>query len=308
MENKEFYEHLFELLKKGLPWYFTLLIVGESIYLLTKFKKIYYKETFVNLSTGLLSVVIQAVLKTVFFTGLYPNVYSHRIWNFGLSWQAWVLGFFLYTFLQFFTHFLYHKVRLFWCLHEVHHSAISMNVSTGLRTSMFDIIALEMSYLLLPLIGIDPLVYFMLYIVNKFWGAFIHMSDKIVGDIPVIEHILVSPAAHHIHHARNIPYLDKNYGEFVPWFDKLFGTYCEKDEEIEYGTLKVKEEIGFWEAQVHEFKSLWKDVKATEKFKHKIAYFFMPPGWHPNDKTQMTSYLQKQYYEEQNFEVENALA
>lgn len=295
MVDKQFYENIFTLLKTWLPYYFAILIVGEAIYLLVKFKKIYYKETTVNLITGFLSISIQAVIKTFFFAGLYYNVYAHRIWELGLSWRAWVLGFFLYTFLQFFTHLLYHKVRLFWCLHEVHHSAISMNVTTGLRTSIFDIVALEMSYLLLPLIGIDPLVYFMLYVINKFWGAFIHMNEKIVDRIPFVEYILVSPEAHHIHHARNIQYLDKNYGEVIPWFDKIFGTYSKKTEEPLYGTLKIKEEIGFWEAQVHEFRALWKDVKTTPKWKHKIAYFFMPPGWHPDDKTQMTSYIQKQY-------------
>ncbi len=299
MNDPQFWQNLFNTLKGWLPWYFSVLIIGEMIYLLVKFKRIYYKETFVNLFTGGLSIVIQYFLKMIFFTNLYPAVYEHRIWNLGLTWQAWVLGFFIYTFLQFFTHLIYHKVRLFWCLHEVHHSAISMNVTTGLRTSIFDIISLEMSYLLLPLIGIDPLVYFMLYIVNKFWGAFIHMSDKIVSRVPILEHILVSPSAHHIHHARNIRYIDKNYGEVVPWFDQIFGTYSKKTEPPVYGTLKIQHEIGFWQAQVHEFKALWKDVKSTPKLKHKIAYFFMPPGWHPGNWEQTAGYIQQRFLEEE---------
>jgi sterol desaturase/sphingolipid hydroxylase (fatty acid hydroxylase superfamily) len=295
MDNLSFTEQLFANLKTWLPYYFAVLIIGEAIYLLVKFKKIYYRETVVNLLTGGASIVIQALLKTYFFTGLYPYVYEHRLFTVGLGWQAWVLGFFVYTFLQFFTHLIYHKVRLFWCLHEVHHSAISMNVTTGLRTSVFDVVSLEMSYLLIPLLGIHPIVYFVLYILNKFWGAFIHISDRIISRIPYLEQVLVTPSIHHIHHARNIPYLDKNYGEVIPWFDKLFGTYAAKTEEPLYGTLKIQQEIGFWDAQLHEFKTLWKDVKSTPKWKHKMAYFFMPPGWHPGSKEGTTHYIQLQY-------------
>jgi sterol desaturase/sphingolipid hydroxylase (fatty acid hydroxylase superfamily) len=279
-------------LKYWLPIAFALQIGGETIFLLIRFRKLYYKETFVNLATGGLSFVIQAVLKTYFLANLYPWAYEHRMFELGLGPSTWIMGFLLYTFIQFFTHLIYHKVRLFWCLHEVHHSAIHMNTSTGLRTSIFDIVSLEMCNLFIPLLGIHPIVYFILYSINKFWGSFIHINENIVGRIPFFEYILVSPSAHHIHHASNIRYLDKNYGEVVPWYDMLFKTYEWEEEKLTYGTLKVDKELGFWETQLHEIKSLIRDMRNAKGIGNKIALLFMPPGWLPGNKGITTRMLQ----------------
>jgi sterol desaturase/sphingolipid hydroxylase (fatty acid hydroxylase superfamily) len=286
-------ENLLSQLTYWLPVFFIALILSETIYLLIRFRKVHIKETKVNILTGLTAIVVQAIVKTFFMTGLYPAVYEHRIWDIGFGLPGWMLGFFLYTFIQFATHFLYHKVRIFWCLHEVHHSAIHMNTTTGLRTSVFDIVSLDIFYLLIPLTGIHPLIYFILYTLNKFWGSIIHIHESMVCRIPLLHFLLVTPPTHHLHHARNIPYLDKNYGEIIPWYDKLFGTYVHKSEEPVYGTLQVNRELGFWETQVHEFKKLWMDLKSTKRFRHKIGYLFMPPGWRPGDKSGTARALQK---------------
>jgi sterol desaturase/sphingolipid hydroxylase (fatty acid hydroxylase superfamily) len=295
MDNTTHLQNLLSKLTWWLPFFFTALIVTETVYLLVRFRKIHMKETKVNVLTGLTAIVVQAIVKTFFMTGLYPAVYEHRIWDIGFGVPGWLLGFFLYTFIQFATHFLYHKVRIFWCLHEVHHSAIHMNTTTGLRTSVFDIVSLDIFYLLIPLLGIHPLIYFILYTLNKFWGSIIHIHESMVCRIPFLHYLLVTPPAHHLHHARNIPYLDKNYGEIIPWYDKLFGTYVHKNEDPVYGTLQVTRELGFWETQVHEFQKLWKDIKGAKRIRHKVAYLFMPPGWRPGDKSGTARSLQKRY-------------
>lgn len=293
MDNISFYENLLLRLANWLPFYFCLLIVAETIYLLIRFKKTFGRETRVNLVTGFITIAVQGVLKTVLLGGIYPAVYEYRLWDLGLTLPAWVTGFFMYTFIQFGTHWLYHKVRLFWCLHEVHHSATEMNVTTGLRTSVFDIVSLDLFYLLIPLAGVHPLIYFILYTINKFWGAFIHISEKIAGRIPVLEYLLVTPSAHQVHHASNIPYLDKNYGEVVPWFDMLFGTYAREKEKPVYGTLKVTRPIGFWESQLHEIKSLLRDIRSARKWKHKLGYLVMPPGWQPGSFRNTAYFIQR---------------
>jgi sterol desaturase/sphingolipid hydroxylase (fatty acid hydroxylase superfamily) len=292
--SEAFWYDVLDALKNLIPYFFISLLVAETIILLIRFRKIYYKESFINLFTGGLSFVLQALIKGSLITGLFPEVYKYRIFDLALTWQAWALGILLYCFLQFAIHFIAHKVRFFWCMHEVHHSAINMNITTGLRTSIFDIVSLEMSYLIMPLLGFHPVIYFLLYIVNKFWGTFIHISEHIVKNIPILDWFMVTPGTHHIHHARNIPYLDKNYGELVPWFDKVFGTYATEIEPIQYGTLTVQEELGFWESQTHEFKKLFKDVSNESNWWYKLGFIFGPPGWQPNDYSRTTKALQKQ--------------
>jgi sterol desaturase/sphingolipid hydroxylase (fatty acid hydroxylase superfamily) len=295
MDKISFYEHLLQRMTHWLPFYFCILIVAETIFLLVRFKKVFGKETRVNLVTGFVSIVAQGILKTVLLGGVYPAVYEHRLFELGLEWPAWMVGFLMYVFIQFGTHLLYHKVRLFWCLHEVHHSATEMNITTGLRTSVFDVVSLDLFYLLIPLLGVHPLVYFILYTMNKFWGTFLHISDKIAGRIRLLEYLVVTPSAHQVHHARNVPYLDKNYGEVVPWFDMLFGTFIRETEKPVYGTLKVQQPIGFWESQLHEMKSLWKDIKASRNWKHKLGYLLMPPGWQPGNFRQTAQFQQKKW-------------
>ena len=299
MNHLSTYQAVLDFLRHWLPYYIVAMIAGETVYLLTRFKQAYSKETWVNLVTGVITIIVQAILKTLFFAGLYPYVYEHRLLDLPLNGYTLLLGFLLYAFIQFGTHYLYHKVRLLWCLHEVHHSATRMNATTGLRTSIFDIVSLDILYLLIPLIGVHYIVYFVLYSVTKIWGAFIHLNEKVVSHIPILEYLLVSPSTHHIHHASNIQYLDRNYGEVVPWFDKLFGTYASQEEKPVYGTLHVKEELGFWDTQLHEFRSLWHDVKNANGFGNKIKYFIMSPGWRPGDITGTTGYLQKIYFEKQ---------
>ncbi len=272
-------------------------IVGETAYLLWRFKKIYWRETAINLATGVIAVMAQMVIKTYIIADLHTTVFNkYKLFDFGIHWYTFVLGFFMYTFIQFATHYYYHKVRIFWCLHEVHHSAIQMNATTGLRTSIFDLIALDIFFLLMPFVGINPVVYLLLYTLNKFWGTFIHINENIVNKIPWLEYIMTTPSNHHIHHARNIQYLDRNYGEVIPWYDMIFKTYAKEEEKPVYGTLSVQTEIGFWDSQLHEFKKLWKDVKSTPKLKHKIAYFFMPPGWHPHSNKGTAKYIQDAYF------------
>jgi sterol desaturase/sphingolipid hydroxylase (fatty acid hydroxylase superfamily) len=290
------FEDFLKYTKAFLPYFFISLLIIETVYLLFQLHKYKKKETITNLLTGGISIVAQSILKIFFFTNIYPIVYSHRIFDIPLGWHQVFITLFLYTFLQWFIHMLEHKIRFFWCLHEVHHSATQMNVTTGLRTSIFDLVSLEMLYLLIPLFGFHYVFYFFFYSINKFWGTFIHLNEKLISNIPFLKFILVTPAGHHLHHARNIPYLDKNYGELVPWFDFIFKTYeKEKAEKIEYGTLKITTEIGFWEAQTHEFKALWQDIKSTNNYYHKLLYVFMPPGWKPGNFENTAYSLQKQY-------------
>jgi sterol desaturase/sphingolipid hydroxylase (fatty acid hydroxylase superfamily) len=290
------FETFLHYLKLALPYFFIALLVVETCFLVFQFHKYNKKETTINILTGVIGVVAQSILKLFFFTNIYPLVYSHKLFEISLGWHQFFATLFIYTFLQWFIHLLEHKIRFFWCLHEVHHSATQMNVTTGLRTSIFDLVSLEMMYLIIPFLGFHYIFYFFFYSINKFWGSFIHLNEKLVGNIPLLKYLLVTPAGHHLHHARNIPYIDKNYGELVPWFDYLFKTYEKEEiETIEYGTLKITKEIGFWESQTHEFKALWKDMRNTSNYLHKILYIFMPPGWQPGSFEKTASYLQKKY-------------
>ena len=68
-----------------------------------------------------------------------------------------------------------------------------------------------------------------------------------------LEHILVTPSHHRVHHAINKEYMDKNLSQiFIVW-DKLFGTADFRDT---YPATGVADQLhgkhygdGFWETQ-----------------------------------------------------------
>lgn len=274
------YNKLLGVLTQSLRYFGAFIIIGETLYLLYNNKKAFLKETFPNLFSGVIAVLTQMVVKTYIIFDLHLIVFkNYSLFKMQVGWHTFVLGFFIFTFIQYATHFVNHKVRIFWCLHEVHHSAVHMNATTGLRTSIFDVISLGIFYLLMPLLGIHPILYLLLYTVSKFWGTIIHVNENILNKMPIIENILTTPSNHHLHHARNPQYIDKNFGEIVPWYDMLFKTYVQEKETALYGTLHVQKEISFWESQTHEFKRLKNDIKTTASFKNKIMYLFMAPDW-----------------------------
>lgn len=70
--------------------------------------------------------------------------------------------------------------------------------------------------------------------INQFW-----VHTQAIKSLGPLEHILVTPAHHRVHHGRNRYCIDKNYsGTLIIW-DKLFGTFAaEKDDEpVVYGLV-----------------------------------------------------------------------
>ncbi|MEC7028835.1 MAG: sterol desaturase family protein, partial [Pseudomonadota bacterium] len=55
-----------------------------------------------------------------------------------------------------------------------------------------------------------------------------------------IEHILISPAQHQIHHSLKPEHHNKNFGEIFAFWDWMFGTLFipDKEETIEYGIAR----------------------------------------------------------------------
>ena len=277
----EIYQHLADRLTYYLGIYIVILVLGETIFSFVLFKKTYKKELLVNLVTGGVSIFTTGFFKIYIFTSLFVKVYDYRLFEIGIHWYTWVIGFFAYTLYDYFTHVIYHRVRLFWCFHSVHHSVQHMNSSAGFRASVLDVFSLNIFLLLLPLFGIHPLVYFIIYSIHKFWGMFIHVNERFVNKTGFLEYILVSPSNHHLHHASNTRYIDKNYGELVPWYDMLFGTYVQEKEKPDYGTVSIQRELGFWDSQLFEFRRLNKDMKSAGSFKTRLKYLFYPPEWKP---------------------------
>ncbi|MFC2128195.1 sterol desaturase family protein [Bacteroidota bacterium] len=130
-------------------------------------------------------------------------------------------------FISFFTHYLAHKIPVFWRIHRVHHLDTEMDVSTTVRFHPFE-------FIINSLIGI-PIVFLfgfpvwglMLYelfdiMVTLFSHSNIKISKKIDN---ILRYIIVTPNLHRIHHSSYQPETDSNFSAVFPIWDILFKTF-----------------------------------------------------------------------------------
>lgn len=216
-------------------------------------------------------------------------VYEHRIFNLGFEWYVWVLCFIINDFVFYINHWAHHMVRLFWCTHVVHHSAKHYDLTTGIRGSFFDAVFTFPFIVWIPILGIHPVIFILLDTAFKFIGLSYHSA--FINKLGFLDKILVTPSNHRVHHGADVKYLDRNYSGFFIFWDQLFGTFQKEEERPEFGIRKNTESNNIFHIQLHEFASLWKDVKSAPTFSDKLKYIFYPPGWRHDGKLQTTKQL-----------------
>ncbi len=211
-----------------------------------------------------------------------------------LYWLLLLLGEDLLFWLE---HFVDHHVRFFWAVHVTHHSSDEFNLSTGFRSSVFMPFYRYLYFIPLVLLGFDVVHVFFMYALTQTWGILIHTQR--IRKLPRwIEAVLVTPSHHRVHHASNIPYLDKNMGMvFIIW-DRLFGTFAAEDpmEPPVFGLTKPLEHPNHpIHIVTHEWVAMFQDFSQKIPWKDKLRYLYMPPGWRHKGPKNTSSELQRQY-------------
>lgn len=135
------------------------------------------------------------------------------------------------TFMNYWTHRLLHS-PWFFEIHKVHHSAEHFGVLLPFRAHPLDhFLANVYTAGVLSVFGIAPEVLITWMAINAFYQSMVH--SKI--DWPAwMEHIVVSPALHRIHHSTEPRHFNKNMSILTIW-DKLFGTYHPPEDVPSYG-------------------------------------------------------------------------
>jgi len=256
------------------------------------------KESWVNVFSAGLAFLPQFLVSKIIFLAIMFWAYEHRFFDLGFEWYYWGIAWIIYDFNFWLIHFLSHKVRLFWCLHNVHHSAKEMKLSVGFRGSLFDVFLIPHTFLWMPLLGFHPFLVLIVDAIGKLYGVAVHINEDLMPDRKRrwFEWIIITPSAHRVHHSTNHLYLDTNYGETLAIWDRIFGTYQEeiKEEKPTYGVLKEVDSGNLYDTQANEFLGLWKDIRSTKSILNKIKYIVMPPGWSPNGDTLMAKELRKE--------------
>lgn len=222
-------------------------------------------DTIGNLNLAAGNLVLGVVLAGFVYAG-YAAVYSLRVADAssvlpaGASLAAAIV---FSDFLQYWNHRLSHRVNLLWWGHITHHSSAQLNLSTGIRINWLYRSYAWLLYAPMPLLGFSFEEFIASQIVINVFNLFLHTRY----DVPFgpLAKVLVSPAAHRLHHAADPRYFG-NYGAALIVWDRLFGTYRELPEEakddVVFGIGRNVDSVDPIDLNFHYLRELWTTARA----------------------------------------------
>jgi sterol desaturase/sphingolipid hydroxylase (fatty acid hydroxylase superfamily) len=228
---------------------------------------------------------------------VFAFAYQHRLFTLDVDPVPNVLLlFFGLEFLYYWFHRSSHTMRYFWNSHSVHHSPNQLNLAAAYRLGwMGRITGATVFFTPLSLIGFEPRIVLLALTLNLMYQFWIHAEW--IPKLGWLEYVLNTPSAHRVHHARNVEYLDANYGGVLIVFDRLFGTYIEEREDVpcDYGLIShPKSSYNPFVNNFEPWIGLLKDLASARSVHAVWMFLFGPPGWRPDGKGLTTAELRAQ--------------
>jgi sterol desaturase/sphingolipid hydroxylase (fatty acid hydroxylase superfamily) len=203
--------------------------------------QLYVLNRMLSLSGALGAVTVQTVVAVAVAVGLGRLTGTPMAAG---AWSGWsgvvvtVAILIASDFVVYWVHRAHHELPVLWPFHAVHHSAEVMTPITVYRKHpVYDLIEAQVRALVMgAVIGallvavtdrIDVITlggthaaYFLFHLL----GSNFRHSHVWISYGPVLEHLLISPAQHQIHHSRAVRHHNRNYGEVLAIWDWMFGT------------------------------------------------------------------------------------
>ncbi|MBK8054434.1 MAG: sterol desaturase family protein [Saprospiraceae bacterium] len=277
-------EQYAQILNYAIPFFLVLIAIeyGASCYMHIGVNRLF--DTISSLSSGLTNV-IKDVLGLVIVIVSYKWFYNHfAVFNIQSTWLLYVLAFIGIDFAGYWVHRWSHEINVFWNRHIIHHSSEEYNLSCALRQSVSEIFALfTFTYLPMAIIGIPVEIIAVVGPIQLFAQFWYH--TRLIGKMGWLEHIIVTPSHHRVHHSINPEYMDKNYSQIFIIWDKLFGTFQPELKNVPpvYGVTRA---VKTWNPWIINYQHIWllfKDAWRTNSWWDKIRIWVMPTGWRPAD-------------------------
>lgn len=109
---------------------------------------------------------------------------------------------------------------------------------------------------------------------SSFW-----VHTELVGRLPRVEWLLVTPSVHRVHRAVNDVYLDKNFGGVLTVWDRLFGTYRVEDEAPVYGSSDGLDTWSPLRVQVDHAMRLARRARRLTRLSDRLSAWLRGPAW-----------------------------
>ena len=267
----------------GLPIIYGMIALEAIFSTLTN--KSFYRLDDTLCTAGLLigNILIGSAAKGLSFA-IHIFLYQFRIIDLASLiplWLMWVLAFVLIDLVFYIYHRLSHRVRFLWAIHMSHHSSEEMNFAVSFRQAWFGPISKVPFFMVLPILGLDPLMIAVAGVISTLWGVVGH--TQIIGKLGPLEWLFNTPSHHRVHHGSNPEYIDKNYGNLLIIWDRLFGTFQPEERQVNYGLVNNVNTFNPVKITFMGWTKIFDDMKKASSFKQSIDHFFGPPTTHEKE-------------------------
>ncbi len=196
----------------------------------------------------------------------------------------YLIAFIAIDFYGYWSHRLAHQINFLWNKHAIHHSSEEFNLACALRQPIASLTNLFI-FLLFPaaLLGVPATVIALILPLHLFLQFWYHTRH--IKKLGFLEHILVTPSHHRVHHAINSEYLDRNHGQIFIFWDKIFGTFQEELDTVPpvFGITRPAQTWNPIKINFQHLTLLVKDAWRAEHWNDKLTIWFKPTGWRPEN-------------------------
>lgn len=184
-----------------------------------------------NLALAALNIALVRLVFPLSLAG-FCQVAAHKGWGIfnvinAPFWMVFLLSVVLLDMLVYGQHVLFHKFRLLWRLHRVHHTDTEFDVTTALRFHPLEIlISMLIKFAAAILLGVPPAAAMAFEIILNASALFNHGNVNIPKAADAgLRLLIVTPDMHRVHHSVLPVETDSNYGFCLSLWDRIFGTY-----------------------------------------------------------------------------------
>ncbi|MDP6888118.1 MAG: sterol desaturase family protein [SAR324 cluster bacterium] len=188
-------------------------------------------------------LLAKATIAYLVFNGMHMLFDGRAFLSTDLPQWVIALGFTLFLFVlddfaRYWLHRWLHTVPILWSFHKVHHSATALNPFTVFRTHPVEAALFSVRSALVH--GFTTAVFFFFFgdrvtlmmvlgasiftFAFNLFGSNLRHSPVYICYWNLLEHIIMSPAQHHIHHSTAKEHIDKNFGVVLSFWDWMFGS------------------------------------------------------------------------------------
>lgn len=262
---------------------FLLLIIIEKVYgVWKKDDTVPLMDSVSSISSGITNAVKDVLGLSLTLISYEWMVSKVAVFSLEANVLTYIIAFIVIDFYGYWNHRWAHQINFFWNKHAIHHSSEEFNLACALRQTVSSFVNL-FTFLLIPaaIIGVPAKVIAITLPIQLFLQFWYH--TKHIAKMGFLEHILVTPSHHRVHHAINPEYLDKNHSQIFIFWDKWFGTFQAERDDVPavYGITRPAQTWNPIRINFQHLSLLALDAWRSEHWKDKFTIWFKPTGWRP---------------------------